>query len=55
MATKPYPFHVLSDKVCIVPGCNQRIKKRLVEVKPTVRYCYKHYTELRQANHSKRR
>lgn len=37
---KSHPFDVLSDRVCVVPGCDKHLKLRLVEEKPTVIKCF---------------
>ena len=42
---KTYPHNVLSDKVCVEQGCRQRLKKRLVESKPTLERCYRHHVQ----------
>lgn len=38
---KSYPYNTLSDRVCAAPKCSARLKKRLVEEKPTVTKCFK--------------
>ena len=42
---KPYPYTELSEQVCIVPGCRTRLKRSLVERKPSARKCYAHHCE----------
>jgi hypothetical protein len=50
---KNYSFDVLSDRVCLEPGCSKRIKQRLVESKD-VRLCYEHEPKRNISGHSKR-
>lgn len=38
MAKKPYKYNVLSNVRCII--CNKRLKKNVVERKPTADKCY---------------
>ena len=45
---KKYKFNVLSDKTCVV--CGNRLKKNLVEKKPTANKCFKHFYPTRNAN-----
>lgn len=33
----------LADKRCNYPGCNKRIKQRLVDIKENINLCYKHH------------
>lgn len=42
---KTHHFTALSDKVCIEPGCNKRLKKNVVERHPAANRCFKHYME----------
>jgi hypothetical protein len=50
---KSYSFDVLADRVCLEPGCDKRIKQRLVESKDA-RFCYKHEPKRNISGHSKR-
>jgi hypothetical protein len=53
---KAYRHDELSDKVCCVPGCETKLKKRLVEAKPhTHRKCYRHYKEARNSGFNRRK
>jgi hypothetical protein len=42
---KAYSFTELSDKVCDVPGCKTRLKKRLTYARfmRNIKKCYKHH------------
>ncbi|MBT7631298.1 MAG: hypothetical protein HN597_16585 [Desulfobacula sp.] len=42
---KSHSFNELSDKVCQSPGCEKKIKQRLVLKKADFDYCYKHWSE----------
>ncbi len=44
---KKQPFRVLSNKVCIEPGCNRRLKANLVARKPTACRCNRCYWRYR--------
>jgi hypothetical protein len=56
MAKKMYRFNELSDLLCSHPGCIKRIKKNLVERKPTQQSfkCYKHHMQDVYAKRNKR-
>jgi len=45
---KKYRFDELSDKRCI--KCGERLKKNLIEKKPTANMCYKCYRFDRNVN-----
>jgi hypothetical protein len=45
MKMKKLIFTDLSSKKCSVNGCNNFLKTRLVEQKPTVDMCYKHHKQ----------
>jgi hypothetical protein len=51
---KTHSFDKLSDVECREPGCDKKLKLRLVENKPTVSHCYKHEPKHRISGHSKR-
>ena len=36
---KAYPYNVLGNKRCV--ECGKRLKKRIVEEKPTANHCYR--------------
>jgi hypothetical protein len=48
MAKKSYAFNVLSDKECAMPNCKKKLKKRIVEERPTADRCYKCYQETKK-------
>lgn len=39
-----YQYKDLSDKRCTHPGCNKRLKKKIVTTNPKADLCYFHYT-----------
>ncbi len=41
---KSRPFNELSDQFCMAPSCCRRLKLRIVEEKPTARFCYRCYS-----------
>lgn len=45
---KQHRFDELSDKVCSTPGCDRRLKKRIVELKPTADKCYRCFVREQQ-------
>lgn len=49
---KSYPFNVLSNQTCtfVFYGrrvCNKKLKRRLVEEKPSTTLCHKHFKMLK--------
>lgn len=43
---KKLAFNVMSDTECVLPGCNRKIKQRLVDVRPgNVHKCYPHHVQ----------
>jgi hypothetical protein len=54
---KTHSFDKLSDRVCLEPGCDKKIKLRLVESEVHRRkfnHCYKHQPKHTISGHSKR-
>ena len=53
---KKYSFNVLSDKVCRHPGCEKKLKARLVETKEphNITHCFKHTPKHLRSGHCRR-
>lgn len=56
---KEFKFDELSNMVCMEPGCDKRLKKRLVEGNAqkdarNITHCYNHEPTYRISGHSKR-
>jgi hypothetical protein len=50
---KTHTFDTMSDRTCREPGCEKKIKLRLVEIKDAG-FCYKHEPKHKISGHSKR-
>jgi hypothetical protein len=53
---KTHSFDELSNRVCMEPGCDKRLKQRLVDVQAPRNsgYCFEHEPKHRISGHSKR-
>ncbi len=50
----PQP-HIKSDKTCIYPGCNKKLKEALLIKRPNAQYCYVHYIQVKMPSNEGRR
>ena len=47
---KSHAYDVLSDKKCAMPGCDNKLKLRIVEERPTATLCYRCYQKKRKGS-----
>lgn len=50
---KSHSYDQLSNIKCATPGCATKLKLRLVEERPTVKFCYKCWQKKRNKGGSK--